>query len=468
MEQRKSRQNASTAIREHFDAPMWADLTLEANSPYEYNITDDDWFTKNHLFHQLSARKLKSKFSHSVEDAVMLQGFASPGLPSSVSKSRGKHYNCKTKWGKGINLNALLDKQEGLSRRGCFKQGADIDYQVKPKSTISVGKPISGLTFEHNARGKTMSKVSCGNLVGSSSSMDKKNYERPTRTMLASENMIQKKDYKEHKKVSYDEKRKSSSNNSFGKSVVTEASRVWDQHKYMEVSNKPCDQKSGSSSVNSISLRKSYATQKVSKVEMDVDNMKSRGRKSSSGKSSVGSCSNPSYEVKFVSKEQRKKITNTKDVVTTNPADKNRCNLGNKFKTSSITAEGKGKGIILGNNINVAKSLIKSQSVRSCTKLPGKVNKANFCTAAKEMLHKGKENATMKLTVNKHCNEKGVLARGILKSPKSKEHNRQHRDGKAGSAALTILGKVNGQREAKNPVKQEKSVNPPARRIYLR
>lgn len=55
------------------------------------------------------------------------------------------------------------------------------------------------------------------------------------------------------------------------------------------------------------------------------------------------------------------------------------------------------------------------------------------------MLHKGKENATMKLTVNKHCNEKGVLARGILKSPKSKEHNRQHRDGKAGSAALTIL-----------------------------
>ncbi|XP_058765534.1 uncharacterized protein LOC131639030 isoform X2 [Vicia villosa] len=427
------------AFLEHFDAPMWADLTLEPNSAI---TDDDDWFDKNHLFHQLSARELKSKFAHSVE------GFASPGLPSSVSKSRGKHYKNKIKWGKGINLNALLDKQEGLSRRGCIKQGASIGYEAKPKSTSSVSNPKSGLTFEHNAGGKTMSKARCGNLVGSSSSMDKKNYERSTRTMLTSENMIQ-------KKVSYDEKRKRSSvrSNSFGKSLVTEASRVQDQHKYTELSNKPCDQTSGSSSVNSICLRKSYVTQKASKVEMDVDNMKSRGRKSSSGKSSVGSCSNPSYEV---SKEQRKKITITKDVVTMNLAVKNRSNLGNKFKTSSITAEGKGKGSIIGNNINVAKSLIKTQSVRSSTKLPGKVNKTK-CTAAKETLHKGKENATMKLTVNKNCNEKGVLARGVLKSPKT----RQHKDDKAGLAALTILGKVNGEREAKNPVN-------PARRIYLR
>jgi hypothetical protein len=88
--------------------------------------------------------------------------------------------------------------------------------------------------------------------------------------------------------------------------------------------------------VSSTSLRKSHVTPKVSKVEMDVGNMKFRGRKSSSGKSSVGSCSNSSYEAKFVSKQQREKIT-----------DKNRCNPGNKSKTSSITAEGKGKGIII-------------------------------------------------------------------------------------------------------------------------
>lgn len=173
--------------------------------------------------------------------------------------------------------------------------------------------------------------------------------------MITSENMMQKKDYKGHKEISCDEKSKSSSvrSVSFGKSLVTiEASRVQHKHKYMEVSSKICDQKSGSSSVNSISLRKSRLTPKVSKVEMDVGNMKSRGRKSSSGKSSIGSCSNPSYKVKFVSMQQREKITDENDVGTMNLADKNRCNPGNKSKTSSIKLEGKETGSTLGNKIN--------------------------------------------------------------------------------------------------------------------
>lgn len=438
------------AFLEQFEAPMWVDLIVEANSGYE-NITDDDWFNESHLFHQLSARELKSKFAHSGEEAV-----ASPALPSSVSKSRGKHYNNKN-WGKGINLNVLLDKQQGLSKGRCLKQGSSFGYEGKVKSMSNVSRTKglmsekSGLTFEHNTRGKAMSKASC-NLVGSSSSMDKKNYERSTRSMVTSEIMLQKKDYKGYKKVSCDEKSKSSSvrSVSFGRSAITvEASRVQDQHKYMEVSSKQCDQKSRSSSVSSTSLRKSHVTPKVSKVEMDVGNMKFRGRKSSSGKSSVGSCSNPSYEAKFVSKQQRAKIT-----------DKNRCNPGNKSKTSSITAEGKGKGIIIGSNINVAKSLVKCQSVSSSTMLPGKVNKKNSTVGKKEAFDKGKENATRKLTVNKNCNE-GVLAGGIIKSQKTREHNRQHKDDKAGSAALTILGKVNDQCEAKNP-------GNPARRIYLR
>jgi hypothetical protein len=232
---------------------------------------------------------------------------------------------------------------------------------MKAKSTSNVSRSKglmsekSGLTFKHNARRKVTSKPSCSNLVGSSSSIDKKNYERSTRSMITSENMMQKKDYKGHKKVSCLEKNKSSSvrSVSFGKSLVTvESSRVQDQHKYTEVSSKPCDQKSGSSSVNSISLRKGYVTQEVSKV----GNMKS-SRKSSSGKSSVGSCSNTSYEVKFVSKQQREKITDKKDVVAMKPANKNRCNPGNKSKTSSI----------IGSNINVAKSLVRSYTdFKSC------------------------------------------------------------------------------------------------------
>ncbi|WJX88117.1 hypothetical protein P8452_70236 [Trifolium repens] len=421
---------------EHFEAPMWADLIVEANSGYE-NIADDDWFNRSHPFHQLSARELKSKFAHS--DEVV----ASPVLSSSVSKSRGKHYNNK-KWGKGINLNALLDKQEGLSKGRCLKQSSSFGHEMKSKSTsnsnVSRSKGLmsekSGLTFEHNARRKVTSKPSCSNLVGSSSSIDKKNYERSTRSMITSENMMQTKDYKGHKKVSCLEKNKSSSvrSVSFGKSLVTvESSRVQDQHKYTEVSSKPCDQKSGSSSVNSISLRKGYVTQEVSKV----GNMKS-SRKSSSGKSSVGSCSNTSYEVKFVSKQQREKITDKKDVVAMKPANKNRCNPGNKSKTSSI----------IGSNINVAKSLVKNQSVCSSTMLPGKVNKKNSSAGANKTLDKGKENATRKLTVNQ-------------KSQKTREQNHQRKDDKAGIAALTILGKVNDQCEAKNR-------GNPARRIYFR
>lgn len=83
-------------------------------------------------------------------------------------------------------------------------------------------------------------------------------------------------------------------------------------------------------------------------------------------------------------------------------------------------------------------SQVKSQSVSSSTMLQGKVNKKNSTIGKKEAFDKGKENATRKLTVNKNCNE-GVLAGGIIKSQKTREHNRQHKDDKAGSAALTIL-----------------------------
>jgi hypothetical protein len=94
---------------------------------------------------------------------------------------------------------------------------------------------------------------------------------------------------------------------------------------------------------------------------------------------------------------------------------------------------------VLIENAGFTFSQVKSQSVSSSTMLQGKVNKKNSTIGKKEAFDKGKENATRKLTVNKNCNEEGVLARGILKSQKTREHNRQHKDDKAGSAALTIL-----------------------------
>lgn len=78
-------------------------------------------------------------------------------------------------------------------------------------------------------------------------------FEKSTKSMITCDNMMQKKDYKGHKEVSCNEKSKSLlvRNVSFGKSWGTEASRV--QHQ-----GKPCDQKRGSSSGNSITLGKTY------------------------------------------------------------------------------------------------------------------------------------------------------------------------------------------------------------------
>lgn len=333
---------------------------------FEYNIVMKSFFR----FHQWSAHVLKSKFSHPGEEiltpGVDSRGIASPVLPSSVSKSRGKQYNSK-KW-EGINLNILLDKQQGLSRR-CFQLGSKFGLEVKPKSKSNISRPKgllsakSGSTFERNARGKTESNGNCSNLVSCSSSMGNKTGESSTGSTITSENTLQQQDYKEVSSQPCDEKGKSSSIRSvgFGKSCVTvKASRVQRQKKHMEmeVSIQPCDQKSGS-----------YVTGKVSKVEIDVGSMQSRGRKSSSRKSSVGSCSNPSYEVKFVSKLQREKITDDKDVVTMDLADKNRCNPGIS-KTSTISAEGTKSGNRKGSNINFAKAayhITTKSLVRSCT-----------------------------------------------------------------------------------------------------
>ncbi|EEF40639.1 conserved hypothetical protein [Ricinus communis] len=89
------------AFLDEIEAPMWVDLTLEANS--NYTDVDDGWFHTSHLFHQCSSLQLKAAFAYSGEgsassDIIDLKRTSSPELPSSVSRSRGKHYASK-KWG---------------------------------------------------------------------------------------------------------------------------------------------------------------------------------------------------------------------------------------------------------------------------------------------------------------------------------------------------------------------------------
>nr|KYP34911.1 hypothetical protein KK1_044074 [Cajanus cajan] len=321
------------AFLEHIEAPMWVDLILEAKSG-GVDTGDDDWFNTSHPFHQMSARELKSKFSQTGEEmltsGVDLQGVNSPELPSSVSRSRGKHYNSK-KW-EGVDLNNLLDKQKGMR--------------------LLSGK--SGST---------------------------------TRSTITSD--------------------------------ITQKYR---EKKCLEVSSQPCDQKSRSSSI--ISTRRSYILGKASNVEIDSDGMQSRGRKSSTGKSSVGSCSNPGYEVKFVSRQQREKITDEKGEVAMNLAVNNRSKPGEISKTSAKFGNRKESNITFGKPAyhRTAKSLVQYPSTSSKALLQHTVNKENICTGgAKEKLRnskvnsltsKGKEITTRNVTANQKCISRGVSQKG--------------------------------------------------------
>ncbi|XP_019450577.1 PREDICTED: uncharacterized protein LOC109352853 [Lupinus angustifolius] len=510
--------NDHWAFLEDIEAPMWADLTLEAKANSVGEDMSDGWFSKSHPFHQWSARQLKSMFSHPGEgiltSEVDAQGLASPELPSSVSRSRGKHYISK-KW-EGINLNNLLDEQQGLSKR-CFPAGSSFGQEMKPKSKLNVSRPKgllsakSGLTFECDVRGNAKSMTNSRNPAICSTSVDNKTSESNTRSTITSENTHQHQKYMEVSSKPCDQKSRNGSsdrNVSLRKSwFMKKTPRVQQQQKYMEVSSKPCDQKSGSSSVSSVSLRKSCVKEKASgldiggnsmksrghksssgkstvgsssnpgyeiesvskyqrgkdvdknkckcanvsqrssilvegakssnqrgaklRVEMVGGSMKSRGHGSSSGKSSVGSSSNPGYEVKFVSKHQREKITHGKDMVTMKLSDKNKCKPATISQTSSCRME----------------SNVQCQPKHSMSLLPAKMNKADFySTGAKEKLRtskvnsltgKGKENAARNVRVNKKCTE-GVVPVG-LKNHRTVECHHLKKVDTAGSSVLPIL-----------------------------
>lgn len=271
------------------------------------------------------------------------QGLPSPELPSSVSRSRGKHYKSKM-WG-GNNLDNLFNKQlptRGLSRR-CFQAGSSFGPEVKPKSNVIMSKGMSsaklGLASGRKAGENAISNCTKPMATGtgrspviSSSSMDNKTGGSNSRSTITSEYTQQ-------------------------------------QQKFMEVSSQPYDQKSQPSFRNT-SLRKSCVVKKVSGVVFGSDSRQSRGRKSSSGKSSVGSCSNPRYEVKFASKQRRKKISDGKDVATENLAARIRCKPSNISGKSTVQVEGVKLSNSKESTINFAKRACQKAAkplVKSCT-----------------------------------------------------------------------------------------------------
>lgn len=221
-------------------------------------------------FHQCSSRQLKAAFSNSSEDIMALnydlEGPSSPKLPSSVSKSRGKDFVNK-KW-IGDNQDFSLHKrnpEKVLSGTSSCGNSGSSD-EMKPKSSFIHLKGTS------SSKSSSVCKSSFfGNPIPNCSKPIS-SCEDPTCTLSSMTNRA---------------------DESSTTSTITSESDQQKQQKFMEKSNQALSQANGLLSVIKARLRKSGVTRPASRVEINGDRRQSRGRKSSSSKSSVGSSSNP-------------------------------------------------------------------------------------------------------------------------------------------------------------------------------
>ncbi|XP_021726016.1 uncharacterized protein LOC110693193 [Chenopodium quinoa] len=234
------------AFLEEFEAPMWADLTLETTLISEDN--DDEWFHTSHPFHHHSARHLRSAFAHP-DVGNDLFNLCSPKFPSSVSKSRGKDYRSKD----------------------CISNCRQI--------SVNKEHPVNDLG----------GRVSVTNIMSSQDSIPKVSHEHQSEASSSITSV-----------VNYSERRvalnpQSASTSGVSTSTITNVSMQRDS-KAFEVSKEAFGHTGGLLNALRNNLRKSRATRPASRVEICEDR-DFNGHKSSAGKSSVGS-SSTGYDTK--------------------------------------------------------------------------------------------------------------------------------------------------------------------------
>lgn len=244
------------AYLEEIEAPMWVDLTLEANSVHQEPT--DDWFRRSHPFHQCSSVQLKDMFSHSgVGNADFeSQGLSSPKLPSSVSKSRGKHYKSRN-WVTGNTCVLALDKKN-----------TEKTLNGKNSSCADTG-PCE----------ERKSKSSCRNTKGTCDVQAGLVCQSSTGENVVPSNYIP---------VS-----------SFGDIKASSSSTAI-------TSDRNSTKTSGLLSILRMNIRNSYITRQASRVELN-DGGQSKAHMHSSSKSSVGSSSSLLHDVNTKTKEFQKK-----------------------------------------------------------------------------------------------------------------------------------------------------------------
>ncbi|KAF8409357.1 hypothetical protein HHK36_005432 [Tetracentron sinense] len=341
---------------EEIEAPMWADLTLEAKSMNQDKLnfcdtyclvlmlqcSDDLWFQVAHPFHQCSSRQLTSAFSLSGEGSANsnseLLGPSSPKLPPSVSKSRGKHYR-SLKWGRG-NHAFSLNKQHPIRILGGKTSLVDSgsSQELKPKTSIGNSKSTAS----------SKAKLVC---ESSSTGTIRQNPPKTISSFGDSKNTLA------LKAIYVTESSNSTGvvgpnppniTSSFGdsksscnsKASIEAESCQQQPQNFSDVSHRTFGT-SGLVSAMRLSLRTSFVMRQPSRVEIK-DGKQLKGRKSSSSKSSVGSSMNPGYDVKnttLTATLTNDRTPESRNVVRLDQAGKHKENAENVSKKSTVHAQ---------------------------------------------------------------------------------------------------------------------------------
>uniref|UniRef100_A0A7N0RDR3 Uncharacterized protein n=1 Tax=Kalanchoe fedtschenkoi TaxID=63787 RepID=A0A7N0RDR3_KALFE len=249
------------AFLDEFEAPMWADLTLDAELSNKEQ--DDEWFHRSHKFHRLPSRKLKAAFKDvdgGGKFEIDFEGSSSPKLPSSVSKSRGKHYVLGTAF------------QLSMIEKGCLIENGDGEAsQLKRRNEVLHKSALGDLKSrlhpdQENTSGNADFKLS------NTSTVPNKNDSSSVNTSEIN--------------VATDDPKNSVTSESSqmpGPQVVDASNRIIGRSELLSVMKQ--------------SLHKSCAIRMAKRGQL-IDGRQTNGYKSSSGKSSVGSCSVQSRDTK--------------------------------------------------------------------------------------------------------------------------------------------------------------------------
>ncbi|KAF2314282.1 hypothetical protein GH714_024988 [Hevea brasiliensis] len=426
------------AFLQEIEAPMWVDLTLEAKSNYQ--DIDDGWFYTSHEFHHCSSHQLKAQFAHSGEGSMSsdidLKGPSSPKLPSSVSRSRGKHY--------ASNKSGSLNKQHPVKvlngNSSWVNSGSG--KEIKPKQSFinSNRTSRSKISFvlekdlTENVRENGLKAVSNhGDFEGSSSSVVDKAGESNT-------------------------------------STITSESGQKPQQRNLEVSSQAFGYSSGLLSAMRISLRKSCVTRQASRGGFNNNSRRqSRGHNSVSGKSSMGSSSNHHFDFKsstFALVQHKECTPDSRNAARMTRATKNQVKDCNVSKASNVQVK-MGVGNVRREGTfsktahqEVAKSKVQNQTLHVKALLQHRVNEQGSLagvTKAKEkvtvgrhnrLVGGGNENATGRVPLSQKFSH-GDDATGVIASGRKE-------------------AKQNVPKEKISSLKRGKHPKNAAQRIYLR